>query len=76
MDWNEKIAKGEIQGDPIAVPCLADFYRVGNLYTELTKAHQALDKAVDNAYGYQSGNNDEARVAFLFGLLQQNSVEK
>lgn len=73
LDYNEKIAKGEIQGEPIAIPCLADFYRAGNLYTELTKAHQALDKVVDKAYGYTGANNDEERVAFLFGILQKNA---
>lgn len=38
-----------------APPSLADLYRVGlvDAYTELTKAHQALDKAVDAAYGYK-----------------------
>ena len=41
----------------------------------LLKAHQALDKAVDAAYGYKGGatntNSDAARVAFLFERYQQ-----
>ncbi len=37
----------------------------------LLKAHQALDKAVDAAYGYKGTNTDAARVAFLFERYQQ-----
>ncbi len=37
----------------------------------LLKAHQALDKAVDAAYGYKGAATDAARVAFLFELYQQ-----
>ena len=59
---NEAIAKGE---NP---PSLADLYRVGliDAYPELTKAHKALDKAVDAAYGYTGKGDDSSRVAFLF----------
>jgi len=32
----------------------------------LVKAHNALDKAVDAAYGYKGKKDDAARVAFLF----------
>jgi len=38
---------------------------------ELAKAHTALDKAVDAAYGYKGGKDDAARVAFLFERYQQ-----
>ena len=38
---------------------------------ELTKAHQALDRAVDAAYGKKSFASDAERVAFLFELYQQ-----
>ncbi|CAA9892441.1 hypothetical protein METHB2_70048 [Candidatus Methylobacter favarea] len=34
------------------------------------KAYAALDKAVDNAYGYKGKSTDAARVAFLFKLYQ------
>jgi len=37
----------------------------------LLKAHQALDKVVDAAYGYKSAATDAARVAFLFERYQQ-----
>jgi len=37
----------------------------------LLKAHQALDKAVDAAYGYKGAATDAARVAFLFERYQQ-----
>jgi len=44
----------------------------------LLKAHAALDKAVDAAYGYKGMNNDAVRVAFLFSryeeLLAGNAV--
>ena len=41
---------------------------------ELVKAHAALDKAVDAAYGYKGGKDDASRVAYLFGLYQQLSA--
>ena len=37
----------------------------------LTKAHQALDRAVDAAYGKKSFTSDAERVAFLFELYQR-----
>jgi len=37
----------------------------------LTKAHQALDRAVDAAYGKKSFATDAGRVAFLFELYQK-----
>lgn len=50
---------------------LADLYDPDKMPDDLAKAHAALDKAVDNAYGYKGGKHDAARVAFLFGLYQQ-----
>lgn len=41
---------------------------------ELVKAHAALDKAVDAAYGYKGGKDDQPREAFLFALYQQLSA--
>ncbi len=54
-------------------PSLADLYRVGliDTYPELTKAHKALDKAVDAAYGYKGKDDDASRVAFLFDRYNQ-----
>jgi hypothetical protein len=37
----------------------------------LLKSHQALDKAVDAAYGYKGAHTDVARVAFLFERYQK-----
>ena len=37
----------------------------------LLNAHQALDNAVDAAYGYKGAATDSARVAFLFERYQQ-----
>lgn len=50
---------------------LAEMYDPDKMPVDLTKAHQALDKAVDAAYVYKGGKDDAARVAFLFGLYQQ-----
>jgi hypothetical protein len=38
---------------------------------ELLRAHKALDKAVDAAYGNTSFATEAERVAFLFGLYQR-----
>jgi hypothetical protein len=45
---------------------LAALYAPGNMPIGLVKAHAALDKAVDTAYGYKGINTDAGRVAFLF----------
>ncbi len=54
---------------------LADLYDPLTMPANLLKAHQALDKAVDAAYGYKGAatntNSDAARVAFLFERYQQ-----
>lgn len=55
-------------------PTLAELYAPDAGYTALDKAHAALDKAVDKAYGYKKGKNtdDEAeRTAFLFELYRK-----
>ncbi|WP_308028486.1 class I SAM-dependent DNA methyltransferase [Neisseria bergeri] len=55
-------------------PTLAELYAPDAGYTALNKAHAALDKAVDKAYGYKTGKNtdDEAeRTAFLFDLYRK-----
>jgi hypothetical protein len=36
----------------------------------LLKAHQALDRAVDAAYGVKGFKSEAERVAFLFGRYQ------
>jgi len=50
---------------------LADLYDPLAMPANLLKAHQALDKAVDAAYGYKGPQTDAARVAFLFELYQE-----
>ncbi|MDP3009557.1 MAG: hypothetical protein Q8N30_10895 [Methylococcales bacterium] len=58
---------------------LADLYNPLTMPPNLVKAHNALDKAVDAAYGYKpvlnkvegGGKDDAARVAFLFEMYQQ-----
>ncbi len=50
---------------------LADLYDPLTMPANLLKAHQALDAAVDAAYGYKGAKTDAARVAFLFERYQQ-----
>jgi len=50
---------------------LADLYDPLTMPPELVKAHQALDKAVDAAYGKASFKSEAERVAFLFERYQQ-----
>jgi hypothetical protein len=50
---------------------LAMLYDADGMPAELVKAHNALDKAVDAAYGYQGEKDDASRVAFLFELYQK-----
>lgn len=49
---------------------LAMLYEPSTMPVELRKAHQAIDKAVDAAYGYGGGKDDASRVAFLFERYQ------
>ena len=50
---------------------MALLYNPDTMPAELARAHAALDRAVDTAYGYKGGKDDASRVAFLFGLYQQ-----
>ncbi len=50
---------------------LADLYDPVAMPPDLRKAHQALDKAVDAAYGKKSFTSDAERVAFLFELYHK-----
>ncbi|WP_370686952.1 type IIL restriction-modification enzyme MmeI [Neisseria sp. Dent CA1/247] len=61
----------EARAEGLPEPSLADLYRADAGYTRLDKAHAALDKAVDAAYGYQGKNDDAERVAFLFDLYEK-----
>jgi hypothetical protein len=49
---------------------LADLYDPTTMPEDLKKAHQALDRAVDAAYGKKSFKSDADRVAFLFERYQ------
>jgi hypothetical protein len=50
---------------------LADLYDPLTTPPTLSKAHQALDKAVDGAYGRKVFKTEAERVAFLFELYKQ-----
>jgi hypothetical protein len=50
---------------------LADLYDPLSMPPALLKAHQALDKAVDAAYGKSGFKTEAERVAFLFERYQQ-----
>jgi len=49
---------------------LADLYDPSAMPPELVKAHQALDRAVDSAYGARGMDSEAKRVAFLFDRYQ------
>ena len=49
---------------------LADLYDPLGMPPELTKAHQALDRAVDLAYRPQKFDNERLRMEFLFKLYE------
>lgn len=53
---------------------LADLYDPLTMPPELVKAHQALDRAVDAAYGKTTFKTEAERVAFLFERYQQLTV--
>lgn len=52
---------------------LADMYAAGAMPINLLKAHKALDKAVDKAYGYTGADDDASRVAFMFNLYEKET---
>jgi len=53
---------------------LADLYDPLTMPPELVRAHQALDRAVDAAYGKTTFKTEADRVAFLFERYQQLTV--
>lgn len=61
LDMRAKFPKASLAAlyDPVTMP------------PELLKAHQALDRAVDAAYGRKGFGSDAERVAFLFDLYQK-----
>lgn len=50
---------------------LADLYDPLSMPPDLTKAHQALDKAVDLCYRPQAFSNELSRIEYLFGLYEE-----
>ena len=60
-------ARKQYQDGSENAPTLAKLYNTYMIdpYPELTKAHIALDKAVDKAYGYKGKGDDANRVEFL-----------
>jgi hypothetical protein len=52
---------------------LADLYDATAMPNDLLKAHKALDKAVDKAYGYTGADDDASRVAFMFNLYEKET---
>jgi type I restriction-modification system DNA methylase subunit len=62
---------------------LAQLYDPLTMPVELVKAHEANNKAVDRAYGYNGADDDASRVSFLFkryeeltSLLPATTVKK
>lgn len=54
-------------------PTLAQLYNTYLIdpYPLLTKAHKALDEAVDSAYGYRGKGDDASRVEFLIKKIAE-----
>lgn len=50
---------------------LADLYDPNTMPPVLVKAHQALDKAVDKAYGKTVFKDEKERIEYLFNLYQK-----
>ena len=50
---------------------LADLYDPLTMPADLVKAHQALDRAVDKAYGKKTFSTSAERMEFLFGLYEE-----
>jgi N-6 DNA Methylase len=50
---------------------LAWAYNPETMPKNIQAAHDAIDAAVDEAYGYEQANEDAARVAFLFDMYQK-----
>ena len=55
---------------------LADLYDPFSMPPNLKKAHQELDRAVDNCYGSKLFKNDKERIEFLFGLYEEYVSEQ
>ncbi|MCI5137679.1 MAG: class I SAM-dependent DNA methyltransferase [Candidatus Electrothrix sp. AR1] len=55
---------------------LADLYDPLTMPAELTKAHAALDKAVDKCYRPQPFTNELNRMQFLFALYEELTSKK
>jgi len=71
MQAIEQAAQGVLDArEQFPQSSLADLYDPLTMPPELTRAHQALDRAVDAAYGKKSFSGDAERVAFLFDLYQ------
>jgi hypothetical protein len=54
---------------------LADLYDPLTMPAQLTKAHAALDKAVDTCYRSQPFTNELNRMQFLFALYEELTEE-
>jgi hypothetical protein len=70
----EEAAKGVLDARAVHLDAsLADLYDPVAMPPDLRKAHQALDKTVDAAYGKKIFASDAERVAFLFELYHKHT---
>lgn len=67
----EKLAKQVLDARSESKGTLAELYDSVLMPPALIKAHKALDKAVDDAYGYKGEDDDASRVAFLFKKYEE-----
>ena len=56
---------------PLPEPTLAGLYHPDTMPPPLAEAHNALDDAVDEAYGYTGKTADADRVSFLLARYQK-----
>lgn len=71
----EKAAKAVLEArEKYKGNSLADLYDTNTMPIELVKAHEALDKAVDQCYRSQPFLSDLNRIEFLLGLYELYSA--
>ena len=76
MQAVEKAAQKVLDARELYPNCsLADLYNPLSMPIELTKAHNALDKAVDVAYRSQPFTSDANRMEFLFELYEKYTAD-
>jgi hypothetical protein len=81
--WPKDLTEGRIEAIDLAAKqilvvrdmykdsTLADLYDPLAMPSDLQRAHEANNRAVDKAYGYKGADDDASRVAYLFRLYEE-----